>query len=230
MLSSWKQERETGRNVHLLKITQVLSIIPFTLPLTAWLAVSPFNKHQGHTETILSLPPYGLFSTGENELSALPASTVCLWRTSSLHSGFFPQLFIPNKLTSDFPVSIINGTYPSQLTDLLCAIYQDTSCLLEIFNSLAPGMNVSLLLCTELLVTCLQTCPWLLSFYRARVLPVTTHISISLKSLRSVLTNSPLNMSHRNLNTPKTHSWPYLANLPVLHRLPGLSRCWRSCY
>lgn len=41
---NWKQETKVGRNVHLLRITQVLSMVPFSLPLTVWLALSPFYK------------------------------------------------------------------------------------------------------------------------------------------------------------------------------------------
>lgn len=104
---------KVGRNIHLLKITQVLSIIPFRLPLPARLVVSPFHKHQEGTETALFLPPWGLFSTGDNEQSALPASTVVPDAPQAFTLVSFHNSSVPNKLTRNFPVSIINGTSPS---------------------------------------------------------------------------------------------------------------------
>lgn len=108
---------------------------PFTLPLTAWPAASPFTnsnlscleklaKH--HTEQSSSLRSWCLSSTGVDlvfirtwciylvKMSCLYflLPHFCLWRTSSLVSShFYSNSF--QKVTNDFPVSIINGPISS---------------------------------------------------------------------------------------------------------------------
>lgn len=99
----------------------------------------------------------------ENERSALSASDTP--QATALVS-FHHYSNRPQKVTSDLPVSIINGPVSSSSSLILCAIYLDIPFLLEMLSN-SGSYDTELLLDPKRLVTCLQT--WQLLLLRHTV-------------------------------------------------------------
>lgn len=147
-----------------------------------------------------------------NELSELSASTFL--PLTHFKSGFFPLVFKQFPKGHQWLPSRHNKWASSSSLILSMPSTETFPFFKKCFNSLDPmTLNIFLLFDPNFWWPISKLGNWVSPFYMVldyALASATTCMLILFESLHSALTNSPLNMTHRNLNTSKTHSWSSL--------------------